>query len=361
MYNKQIKVTVPFLPNKKKLYRDFNNLYRSKQITNNGIYVQKLESKLKKYLGVKHIILTNNGTSAIQIALRALGIKKNIVTTPFSFVATTNAIIWEKLNPIFVDVDKNNFNLNFENIKKIKKVESILGVHCFGVPCEYEKVRLYLKKKKIKLIFDASHAFGIKNKKNRKSLLNQGDVSTLSFHATKVFHTVEGGAVVTNNSKLAKKIRLYINHGILNYKNLSFGINGKMNEFQAIIGLNLLKNMKKIILKKKKICEIYEDKLSKKILFQKYNNKFTRNYNYSPIIVQSKKKLIKVTKLLNKNNIFPRRYFYPSLNKLKYIKNSKKFKNSENLSDRILCLPNYYELKKKEQIKIINLINSICN
>ncbi len=361
MYNKTIKVTVPFLPNKKKLYKEFDNLYKSKQITNNGTYVRKLEDKLKKYLGVKHIILINNGTSAIQIALRALGIKKNIVTTPFSFVATTNAIIWEKLNPIFVDVDKNNFNLNFENIKKIKKFESVLAVHCFGVPCEYKKVKSFLKKKKIKLIFDASHAFGIKNKKNRKSILNQGDVSTLSFHATKVFHTVEGGALITNNGKLAKKIRLYINHGILNYKNLSFGINAKMNEFQAIVGLNLLKNMKKIISKKKKICETYEKKLSEKILFQKYNNKFTRNYNYSPVIFQSKKKLIEVNRMLNKHNIFPRRYFYPSINKLKYIKNSKRFKNSESLSDRILCLPNYYELKHKEQMKIINLINSICN
>ena len=148
MYNKTIKVTVPFLPNKKKLYKEFDNLYKSKQITNNGTYVRKLEDKLKKYLGVKHIILINNGTSAIQIALRALGIKKNIVTTPFSFVATTNAIIWEKLNPIFVDVDKNNFNLNFENIKKIKKFESVLAVHCFGVPCEYKKVKSFLKKKK---------------------------------------------------------------------------------------------------------------------------------------------------------------------------------------------------------------------
>ena len=361
MYNKPIKVTVPFLPNKKKLYREVNNLYRSKQITNNGIFVRRLENKLKKYLGVKHIILTNNGTSAIQIALRALGIKKNIVTTPFSFVATTNAIIWEKLNPIFLDIDKKNFNLDFNNLKKIKNPEGILAVHCFGTPCEYKKMFSYIKKKNIKLIFDASHAFGIKNLKTKKSLLSEGDISTLSFHATKVFHTVEGGAIVTNKSKLAAKIRLFINHGILNYKNLSIGINAKMNEFQAIIGLEVLKNMNKIILRKKKINELYKNKLSKRISFQIENENYSKNYNYSPIVLKSKRELERVISLLNKKNIFPRRYFYPSINKLKYVVNKKKFPISESLSDRILCLPNHYELKKKDQIKIINLINKICN
>ena len=218
-----------------------------------------------------------------------------------------------------------------------------------------------LKKKKIKLIFDASHAFGIKNFKTRKSLLNEGDISTLSFHATKVFHTVEGGAIVTNNTQLAKKIRLYINHGILNYKNLSFGLNAKMNEFQAIIGIHVLKDINKIFNKKKKICKIYEKKLSKNITFQTHNHNYNKNYNYSPVVFKSKSLLNKVVRTLNKNNIYPRKYFYPSLNKLKYILTKKKFKNSEFISDRILCLPNYFDLKIKDQNRIINLINKVCD
>jgi len=356
-----IKVTEPYLPVRKKLYKDFDNLYETKNITNNGIYVQELEKQLKKYLGVKHLILTNNGTSAIQIALKALNIKKNIVTTPFSFVATTNAVLWEKIKPIYLDIDRKSFNLNFNNLNKIKNPEAVLAVHCFGEPCDYKKQKKYIKKKKIKLIFDASHAFGIKNFKTRKSLLNEGDISTLSFHATKVFHTVEGGAIVTNNTQLAKKIRLYINHGILNYKNLSFGLNAKMNEFQAIIGIHVLKDINKIFNKKKKICKIYEKKLSKNITFQTHNHNYNKNYNYSPVVFKSKSLLNKVVRTLNKNNIYPRKYFYPSLNKLKYILTKKKFKNSEFISDRILCLPNYFDLKVKDQNRIINLINKVCD
>ena len=143
-----IKVTEPYLPVKKKLYKDFDNLYKTKNITNNGIYVQKLEKQLKKYLGVKHLILTNNGTSAIQIALKALNIKKNIVTTPFSFVATTNSVLWEKIKPIYLDIDRKNFNMNFNSLNKINNPEAVLAVHCFGEPCNYQKQKKYIKKKK---------------------------------------------------------------------------------------------------------------------------------------------------------------------------------------------------------------------
>jgi dTDP-4-amino-4,6-dideoxygalactose transaminase len=353
-----INVTKTYLPDINKYKKYIDEIYANGWITNNGPLVKKLERRLAEYLGVKNIVLVSNGTVALEIAYRVLGLEKFVITTPFSFVATTSSLVANGLLPIFSDINKETLNIDPKQIESniTPNTSALLPVHVFGNACEVEKIEDIAKKYSLKVVYDAAHAFGVKYK--GKSLLNYGDISTISFHATKLFHTIEGGALIINDDELVEKARYLINFGIKNEEEIPhLGINAKMNEFEAAMGLCILDDIDKIIEKRKFLWENYYSKLKDYLTFQKLNENITSyNYSYCPVIFKNEKQLLKIKKALNKNNIFPRRYFYPSLDTLSYIEPKQYCKNSRNISKRILCLPLFYDLKEKEQNKIIKII-----
>ncbi len=352
-----INVTKTYLPNKEKYKKYIDEIYKNGWLTNNGPLVQKLEKKLAEYLGVKNLILVSNGTVALEIAYRTLDIKGFAITTPFSFVATTSSLVTNNILPIFADIDSNSFNLDPKNIEKLitPNTSAIVPVHVFGNACEVEEIEQIAKKHKLKVVYDAAHAFDVKYKD--KSVLNYGDISTLSFHSTKLFHTIEGGALIINDDELVKKARYLINFGIKNAEEIShLGTNAKMNEFEAAMGLCVLDNIEEIKEKRKDILEIYRKELKNLVQFQEQNENATENYSYFPIVFKSEYELLKVQKALNDKQIFPRRYFYPSLDTLEYIEPKQECKISRDISKRILCLPVYVELEKDVQEIIIKII-----
>lgn len=352
-----INVTKTYLPSKEKYKKYIDEIYENAWFTNNGPLVQRLEKRLAKYLGVKNIILVSNGTVALEIAYRTLDIKGFAITTPFSFVATTSSLVTNNILPIFVDIDKNTFNLDSKNIEKLitPNTSAIVPVHVFGNACEVEEIEQIASKHKLKVVYDAAHAFDVKYK--NKSVLNYGDISTLSFHATKLFHSIEGGALIINDDNLVQKARYLINFGIENQKSIPhLGTNAKMNEFEAAMGLCVLDEIENIKNSRKEVYETYQKELKNLLEFQEQNENATQSYSYFPVVFKSEEELLKVQKALNKQNINPRRYFYPSLDTLDYIEPKQKCKTSRDISKRILCLPIYAELKRDTQEEIISII-----
>lgn len=352
-----INVTKTYLPDKEKYKKYIDEIYENCWVTNNGTLVQKLEKRLAEYLGVKNIVLVSNGTVALEIAYRTLGLKGFLITTPFSFVATTSSLVTNQLLPIFADIEKNTFNINPKKIEKLitLNTSAILSVHVFGNACNVEEINKIASKYNLRVIYDAAHAFDVKYKE--QSILNYGDISTLSFHATKLFHTIEGGALIINDDELVQKARYLINFGIKNQEEIPhLGTNAKMNEFEAAMGLCVLDDMEKIKNKRKSLIENYKKELKGLVQFQEQNDNATENYSYFPILFKSEKELLKIQKALNSEQIFPRRYFYPSLDTLEYIEPKQECKISRDISKRILCLPVYYDLENEIQIQIITII-----
>lgn len=357
-----INVTKTYLPNKEKYQKYVDIVFKSGWITNNGLQVRKLEKRLAKYLGVKNIVLVANGTVALEIAYRTLDIKDYVITTPFTFVATTSSLVTNGIKPIFSDINPKTLNIDSEKIKNsiTKNTSAIVPVHVFGNACEVEKIENIAKAYKLKVIYDAAHAFDVKYK--GQSILNYGDISTLSFHATKLFHTIEGGALIINDDGLVQKARDLINFGIENSESIpALGTNAKMNEFEAIMGLCMLDEIDNIKSKRKMLYEIYKKELRNIVEFQEQNENSTLNYSYFPIILKDEKQTLKIKKALNDKNIFPRRYFYPSLDTLNYIEPKQYMHNSRGISIKILCLPLYPELHNKEQLLIINTLKKAIN
>lgn len=363
LYSKNvINVTRTYLPNKERYLYYLDRIYENGWVTNNGPLVQELERKLADYLGVKNLILVANGTLGLEIAYRVLEIKNFVVTTPFSFVATVSSLVANGLHPIFADINPNTFNIEPANIKQsiTRNTTAILGVHVFGNSCEIDEIQQIANEYGIKVIYDAAHAFGVKYK--NKSILTYGDVSVISFHATKLFHTVEGGAVIVNNDDLVEKARYLINFGIKNTDEIpELGINAKMNEFEAAMGLCVLEDIDKILEKRKSIYNTYYDELKEFLQFQQLNPNATYNYSYCPVVFESEDVLLKVLRKLNERNIYPRRYFYPSLDTLNYIEPKQYMPISRDISKRILCLPTFFELKEEEQELIIKTIKEVIN
>ncbi len=352
-----INVTKTYLPDKEKYKKYIDEIYENCWVTNNGTLVQKLEKRLAEYLGVKNIVLVSNGTVALEIAYRTLGLKGFVITTPFSFVATTSSLVTNQLLPIFADIEKNTFNINPKKIEKLitLNTSAILSVHVFGNACNVEEINKIASKYNLRVIYDAAHAFDVKYKE--QSILNYGDISTLSFHATKLFHTIEGGALIINDDELVQKARYLINFGIKNQEEIPhLGTNAKMNEFEAAMGLCVLDDIEKIKNKRKSLIENYKKELKGLVQFQEQNDHATENYSYFPILFKSEKELLKIQKALNSEQIFPRRYFYPSLDTLEYIEPKQECKISRDISKRILCLPVYYDLENEIQIQIITII-----
>jgi dTDP-4-amino-4,6-dideoxygalactose transaminase len=352
-----INVTKTYLPNKEKYHKYVDEIFESGWITNNGPKVKELEKRLAEYLGVKNIILVSNGTVALEIAYRTLDIKDFAITTPFSFVATTSSLVTNNILPIFADIDRETLNIDPKNIEKLitPNISAIVPVHVFGNACEVEEIETIANKYNLKVIYDAAHAFGVKYK--NQSILNYGDISTLSFHATKLFHTIEGGALIINDDTLAEKARYLINFGIESTESIPhLGTNAKMNEFEAAMGLCVLDEIENIKSSRKKIYEIYKKELDGIVKFQQQNEKFNQNYSYFPVVFKSEDQLLKVQKTLNEKDIHPRRYFYPSLDTLDYIEPKQECDISRDISKRILCLPVYPGLEEDAQYKIIKII-----
>jgi dTDP-4-amino-4,6-dideoxygalactose transaminase len=357
-----INVTKAYLPDKNKINKFIDRIYDSVWLTNGGQFVRELEWRLKEYLGVKYLILIANGTLALQVAYKALELKGEVVTTPFSFVATTSSLVWEGLEPVFADIDIKTLNINHENIEPLisKDTSAIVAVHVYGNPCNVEAIQKIADKHSLKIIYDAAHCFGVKHK--GQSILNYGDISVLSLHATKLFHTVEGGAIVTNNDEIAKKVRLLINFGITGTETIEgLGINAKMNEFEAAMGLCVLDDIENIILTRKNIWRMYHDNLQYHVSFPEITPDTEWNYSYVPVLFKTEDQLLKVQKTLNENGIFPRRYYCLSLDTLNYVQSNKPCEISRNVARRILCLPIYVGLDVCKQSEIIEIVRSKCH
>ena len=359
MCDETINVTKPYLPPNEK-YKDYvDKILDSGWLTNNGSLVQELEYRLSKYLRVKNVILVANGTLALQIAYKALGLSGDVITTPFTFIATASSMVWEGLNPVFSDINSNSFNLDPECIESriTSNTSAIVPVHVFGNPCQIEAIENIANKHNLKTIYDAAHAFSIDYKNN--SVLNSGDISTISFHSTKLFHTIEGGALVINNDELAQKVRMLINFGLSGQGTVEqVGINAKMNEFQAAMGLCVLDDIDLIKSERKVIWDAYYSELHNYVVFQEYNEFSSNNYSYAPVLFESEEKLLDVLNKLRKNNINPRRYFYPALDSFDIFYREHNNPVSDNISKRILCLPIYFGLGSVEVELIIDKIKS---
>ena len=348
-----IPVTKSFLPPKKEYDRFLADIWETGWLTNNGKYLRSLEEKLEVYLGVKNCIIVSNGTIAIQIALRSLNITKEVITTPYSYVATTNALLWEHCKPVFVDIDRNSFSIDARLIESAitEDTEAILATHCYGLPGDLDEIEKIANRNNLKVIYDAAHAFGVQ--RGGESVLNCGDLSTLSFHATKLFHTVEGGAIICNDDQLAEKIKLIRSFGHVGDNYFSLGINGKNSEFHAAMGHAVLPYVDKIIERRKHIYSSYRKRLES---FNQFDfsilESLTYNYSYFPFVADSEDQLLALIRFLNKNDIFPRRYFYPSLNNLPH-NVGECCAVSEAISSKTICLPLFYELKDEEVNKVV--------
>lgn len=352
-----INVTKSYLPPQEEYNEYLKGIWQRVHLTNHGPLVVELEEKLKEFLGVKHLFFLNNGTIALQIAIKALDLKGEIITTPFSYVATTSSIAWENCKPVFADIHPETYCLDPAKIEAriTPQTSAILATHVYGNPCDVEAIQKVANKHKLKVIYDAAHAFGVTYKNS--SVLNFGDISTLSFHATKLFHTIEGGAIITNDDQLAHKISYMRNFGHNGSEDFwGVGINGKTSEFNAAMGLCILPKMAEIVAKRRLLSEKYDKLLAGLGLVKPLiDSKVVYNYSYYPIIFKSEKDLLKVKSILNAANIYPRRYFYPSLNTLNYVDNDA-MPISEDISTRVLCLPLYYDLREVEVQMIANTI-----
>ena len=352
----RINVTQTFLPNQEEYTETLKEAWDDKWITNRGKLVLKLEGSIKNKFNITSMIATANGTLPIHIAIKALELEGEIITTPFSYIATTSSIIWEGCKPIFVDINEETLNIDASKIevKITNKTSAIIATHVFGNPCDIDMIRIIAEKHNLKVIYDAAHCFGVDYKD--KSIFEYGDVSTCSFHATKIFHTGEGGALFTSDLELYNKLFYHHNFGHKGKESyLGKGINAKMSELQAAMGLTVFPYFDEILLKRKSLYLLYIKLLKNIVVFQKVNRHALYNYAFIPVVFKNENELLVVQQCLNENNIFPRRYFYPSLNTIEYI-NGDNMPISESISSRVLCLPIYHELNEENVKNICKLI-----
>jgi dTDP-4-amino-4,6-dideoxygalactose transaminase len=352
-----IPVTKPFLPKQADFKSYVSSIWARQWLTNNGPLVNELELKLQQYLGLPHLLYVTNGTIALQLAIQALEVKGEIITTPFSFVATTSSIVWQGCKPVFVDIDENTLNIDPNKIEAAitPNTSAILATHVFGNPCDIEAIDRIAKKYGLKVIYDAAHCFGTKYK--GKSIFAYGDVSTTSFHATKLFHTIEGGAVFTQNPDTLKKMALMRNFGYSGVDTFSeIGTNAKNSEFHAAMGLCNLKHIDQILSKRKELSQHYEMRLNKiEAQFQVIQADTEFNYAYYPVIFRSEEVMLDCMKQLELVQVYCRRYFYPSLSALPYIAKVN-MPICDSISKRIMCLPLYHTLTSADQDLVVRII-----
>jgi dTDP-4-amino-4,6-dideoxygalactose transaminase len=354
-----IQVTKTYIPPLEDYNSYLKEIWERGYLTNNGPLCRRLAGDLESFLGIANLELVANGTLAIQLAIKALNLQGEIITTPYSYVATTNSILWEGCAPVFVDIEDRTFCIDPDLIEAAitEKTSAILATHVYGYPCEVVQIQKIADKHKVKVIYDAAHAFGVTL--FGKSLLLHGDCSTLSFHATKLFHTAEGGAVSCKDAEVAKRVFLMKKFGHFGEDDyLDIGINAKMSELHAAMGLCLLPKVHGIIDSRKECSSWYDEQL-KDCLLQRPVPPAGLEYNYAyyPVIFPTHKAMMRARQTLLDNGIAPRRYFYPSLNTLPYLKPlNRTCPISEDVCSRVLCLPLYVGLSRPEVEVICGLI-----
>jgi len=363
---KPIYVTQPFLPPLEEFQPYLEQIWESKWLTNSGPFHQELENKLADYLGVEHLALFANGTLALVTALQALRITGEVITTPFSFVATAHSLLWNGIKPVFVDIHPETFNLDPEKIEAAitPYTTAILPVHVYGKPCEVEKIQKIANTYGLKVIYDAAHAFGVSYK--GESLLKHGDFSMLSFHATKVFNTFEGGALICPDAKTKKRIDDLKNFGYAGEVTvIAPGINAKMNEIQAAFGLLQLKYINKAIDRRREIDALYREQLSSTagIICPPLPADTIYNYAYFPILIAKEYPILRdhLNEILRQHNIYARRYFYPLISEFPMYRGLPSSAQSNlplarTVADRVLCLPIYPALENESIARITSII-----
>lgn len=352
-----INVTKTYLPPLEEYVEQLKKIWTSGHATNNGPLLKELEQKLKEYLGVRHLFLTANGTLGLQIALKALGVTRKVITTPFSYVATTGAMLWEHCTPVFADVNQVDYCIDPARVEAAIDVdtEAILAVHVYGYACDVEALQDIARRRNLRIIYDAAHAFG--STLHGRALAAYGDVSVLSFHATKLFHTVEGGAVITDDDEVAHKIRLYRAFGHINDDYFSLGINAKNSEFHAAMGLCLLPRIDEFIALRRELCARYDAFLADVPLTRPHSALagLIHNHAYYPVVFSTEKALANAKEALEANGIMPRRYFYPPLNRLPYYQ-GEPCPVAESVASRVLCLPLSHQITDEIQQTIAAIL-----
>lgn len=365
-----IPVTKPFLPSREKLNTLIDGIYERQWLTNNGVLVQELTQRLEAYLGVENLLLVSNGTLALQIAYRALGIvdennaaTPEAITTPFTFIATASSLKWEGVQPVFADIEANTWCLDPEKIEAAitPNTRAIVPVHVFGNACDVEAIDSIARRHDLKVVYDAAHAFGVRFKD--KSLLSYGDASTLSFHATKLFHTIEGGAIVFKRNEDLERAKKLINFGITGPESIEeLGINAKMNEFQAAMGLCVLDEIKANLKARATVTRHYDEHLPASLQRQSWNADASKNHAYLPVVFQAEEQALVALNRLAESGITARRYFYPSLDQVDLkMGTGKAMAISRDIASRILCLPVYAQLSRKELIRITGIVKEVVD
>lgn len=368
--NKKIFITKPLLPEIDIFYKEIKDIFSNKQITNMGEKHNLLESRLKDELKVSHCSLFNNGTTALLVALKAMNLPvgSEVITTPFTFAATPHSIVWNSLKPVFCDIEPNTMTIDADKIEDLitPNTSAILGVHVYGFPCNVKKIDKIAQKHNLKVIYDAAHCFSTEI--NGVGIGNFGDISMFSFHATKLFNTIEGGCLTYNNPELVQKIYNLRNFGIKNEEVIEeVGINGKMNEFSAAMGLLNLQIYKEEQNKRKKVKEYYDDRLSKiqGIRVPKMPDNVTNSYQYYPIVIEDDYPISRdeLYAKFRKNNIFVRKYFYPACSDYECYKEDFSIIRTSldvvnDLKNRVLCLPYYGDLEQEKIKFIMNLFKN---
>lgn len=358
MSSNQIHVTMPSLPPLEEYTILLKSVWERGILTHNGPLVQQFEREVSEKLGLPGFVAVTNGTIAIQMAIRALSLKGEIITTPFTWIATVSAIQWEGCTPIFCDIDPDTLCIDPSEIEKLitDRTVGIMPVHVFGNPCDVKAIENIASKHGLKVIYDGAHAIG--SVYEGRSLLEYGDISATSLHATKLLNTAEGGGCIATDTELREKLKRIRFFGHDDKKDVAEeGFNGKMTEVHAALGLANLKYYDEVLKDRKKKYKIYREALSgvDYLHFQKIAAG-EPNYSYFPVIFNSEAQLLEIEKEMNKQQIFPRRYFYPSVNTFTKITDYQPCPVSEDISRRILCLPLYWKLQEKDILRVINLI-----
>lgn len=366
MNHKNIPVAQPFLPELSEFIPYLEQIWDNRWLTNNGPFHQQLEAKLAEYLGVEHVSLFNNATIALITALQAMRISGEVITTPYSFVATSHSIMWNGLEPVFVDIDPTTFNIDPAKIEAAitTRTTAIMPVHCYSNPCDVEAIQKIADNYGLKVIYDAAHAFGVNYK--GQSLLKWGDLSILSFHATKVFNTFEGGAIISPDAKTKQRIDRLKNFGIADELTVTApGINGKMSEINAAFGLVQLKHIDQAMAQRQAVDARYREALADVtgITLYQHNSNANCNFSYFPILIEAEYPLSRdeLYDKLKTNHILSRRYFYPLISNMPIYRglpsaDVDQLPQSNRLAEKVLCLPIFTELTRVEQQQIIELI-----
>lgn len=360
----RVNVTKSFLPPIEEYQVYLQQIWDNVWLTNNGPLLKQLEVEIRNYLKINNLLFLTNGTIALQLAIKALKLNGEIITTPFSYCATTTSILWENCEPIFVDINEHDLNINPDLIEAAitPKTQAIMATHVYGYPCDVKKIEKIAQKHNLKVIYDGAHCFGATYE--GKSVLYYGDISTCSFHSTKVFHTVEGGCIICKDNELLDTLYQMRTFGHINDDYFNVGINAKNSEFHAAMGLCNLPHLSAIIQSRKQVFEQYDAQLIWGKIRKPLNPDlmdFEYNYAYYPIVFEEEGVILKVIEELQKEDIFPRRYFYPSLNKLEYLEKSQECPVSERISQQVLSLPLAHDLSSETIKKVTEIINKLVN